>query len=490
MTTATWDLLERRGLDAEDLVMKGWTVDLDRDGGERLSIPFPKDGLIAGHKFRSFDKPRHEQWSAKWEDGPVAYNGDCLQDDALIGQPLIITEGEIDCETALRAGFHRVISAPNGSGGSSTQRTAEETLTATAYNWLRSLMPFLHKDRVHEIILAVDGDDAGAKLMHDLSLHLGRARCKFVTYPKTKRPDLGRDRTKDLNEVLVEYGIKGVVETINRAQWVQVKGVSLMSQLAPLPPQAIYDIGFDLLGQNYRMRMGDFTVVTGVPGYGKTSFVNDLCCRVALTHGLKIAWGSFEQSPQRDHRRNLRGWYLECLPRHQTPEMLEKADRWIDQQHVFIVPDEDEDSDLDWLLDCMETAVLRYGVKVVVIDPWNEVEHVRERGESETEYIGRALRTLKRFAKKFQVHIILVAHPRILQKVNGKYQMPSLYEISGSQNWYNKADIGLIVHREDADSTVIKVQKSRYHDIIGKPGEVKVAYCNDDKRFRELERLA
>ena len=90
----------------------------------------------------------------------------------------------------------------------------------------------------------------------------------------------------------------------------------------------------------------------------------------------------------------------------------------------------------------------------------------------------------------FQVHIILVAHPAKLQKVNGKYLIPSLYEISGSANFYNKADIGIVVHREDADTTTIKVQKSRYHDIIGKPGEVQMEFCMDDRRFRENQRLA
>jgi twinkle protein len=342
-----------------------------------------------------------------------------------------------------------------------------------------------------------------------------RARCKYLTYPKAPREQrerLGRDRCKDLNEVLQFYGAKGVVETINRAQWLQVDGVYRMGDLPPLPAPQVFDIGFRLLSENYRMRLSDFVVITGVPGLGKSTFANDLCCRAALNHGLKIAWASFEQAPQRDHRRALRSWYgvakddrldidpVErtaadlregCPDFRMTREQIEEADAWIDRQMVFIVPGEDDDVTLDWMLDRMEAAVVRYGVQVVVIDPWNEMDHSRNRDETMTEYVGRAIKALKRFAKKFQVHLIVIAHPtKSTKDQDGKYRMPTLYDISDSANWYNKCDLGIIVHRESADDTLIKVQKSRYHDVIGRPGEVRMHYSKDERRFIETERAA
>jgi RecA-family ATPase len=66
---------------------------------------------------------------------------------------------------------------------------------------------------------------------------------------------------------------------------------------------------------------------------------------------------------------------------------------------------------LDWMLDRMEVAVVRHGVQVIVIDPWNEMDHTRARDETMTEYVGRAIKALKRFARKFQVHLIVIAHP-------------------------------------------------------------------------------
>ena len=84
--------------------------------------------------------------------------------------------------------------------------------------------------------LYADGDENGAALLQDLSVLLGRFRCKFLTYPKARNPErCGRPRLKDLNEVLQEYGQKGVVETLTRAQWLKVDGVYRMSELPLLP---------------------------------------------------------------------------------------------------------------------------------------------------------------------------------------------------------------------------------------------------------------
>ena len=486
----------------EQAVLRG--IDsVRRDGTDRLVLPFVRDGRVVRRKYRCFDPADGQpKWTADKGGLRISWNEDCLRDETLLAQPLIITEGELDALAAIQCGYARTISAPDGA----PQKPVEGPEHAKAYSWLADVRPLLAPERVAEVILATDGDEPGAALMHDLSVLLGRFRCKFLAYPKAPvaaQEALGRERCKDLGEVLQFWGQKGVVETINRAQWLQVDGVYRMSELPPLPEQRVYDIGYDRLGDHYRMRLGDFAVITGVPGLGKSTWANDLCCRVALKHGLKIGWASFEQSPQRDHRRALRSWYgiphnplldvdptdrrREGRPVHtMNPEQIAAADAWIDQQHVFIVPSEDDDVTLDWMLDRMEVAVVRHGVQVMVIDPWNEMDHSRSRDETMTEYVGRAIKALKRFAKKFQVHMIVIAHPtKSTKDADGKYRIPTLYDISDSANWYNKCDIGIIVHKDKADETTIKVQKSRYHEIIGVPGEVTMQYSKDERRFVE-----
>lgn len=484
------EILEARGLDVE-LADRLGLQSVDRAGGEVLALPFIRSGKTVRRKYRNFDAGEGQaRWSQDKGGPKVAFNEDCLRDDDLIGQPLIITEGEFDCIAALQAGQLRTISVPDGAPPPG-ERSAEELAGSAKYDWLAEIKPLLHKDRVSEIILATDGDDNGAALLQDLSVLLGRFRCKFVVYPKARK-DRGRERCKDLNEVLEDYGVKGVVETINRAQWLKVDGVYRMSDLPPPAPMVIYEPRGTLFRENFKFRLGDFSVWTGVPGFGKSTFLNDNLCGIAQDSGVVIAWASFEQDPARDHKRNLRTWFCGSAEGGVfDAHNIAAADAWIDRQHVFIVPGEDDDPTLNWLLDKMEVAVVRYGARIIVIDPWNEVEHCREHGESETEYTGRAIRALKRFAKAFGVHIAVVAHPtKSVKDADGNYKMPSLYDISGSANWYNKADLGVIVHREDEDNTLVKVQKSRYHTIIGKPGAVRHHFCQSDQRFRETERAA
>ncbi len=491
MSSEMIDRLSARGLDVELLDRMG----LDgtrRDGGEALIFPFKRDGQVVRRKFRFFDRDEGK-WTAEKGGQRIAFNEDCLRDDKLVSQPLIITEGEFDAISAIQAGYLRTISVPDGAPPPG-ERSLDDLQASAKYEWLKDIRPFLTKERVAEIIVAADGDDNGAALLQDLTVLLGRFRCKFLIYPKAPREHrerLGRQRCKDLNEVLQFYGQAGIVETINRAAWIQVDGVYLMSALPPLPSPQVFSIGYELLGDHYRMRLGDFVVITGVPGLGKSTFANDLCCRVAHNHGLKIAWASFEQAPQRDHRRALRSWFRGMQEFQMDEAQLAAADEWIDRQHVFIVPGEDDDVTLDWMLDRMEVAVVRYGAQVIVIDPWNEMDHTRARDETMTEYVGRAIKALKRFARKFQVHLIVIAHPtKSTKDGDGKYRMPTLYDISDSANWYNKCDLGIIVHREGPDETLIKVQKSRYHEIIGRPGEVRMHYSKDERRFVETERGA
>jgi twinkle protein len=241
--TGIWDALEARGLGVERLAERGWAVETGRDGGEVLSIPFVRSGISAGEKYRRFSG--EPKWMAHWVDGPIAYNEDCLRDPSLFGQPLIVTEGEMDCEAALVAGYAKVISVPNGCGGASGARQEHEIREAKAYQWFAQIEPLVRKHVVPEIILATDGDDAGNQLLHELAVLFGKARCKFLKYPRTRNTALGRERLKDLNEVLVEYGPAGVVETINRAQFMRVEGVFRMSELPPLPPQTVFDGGLN-----------------------------------------------------------------------------------------------------------------------------------------------------------------------------------------------------------------------------------------------------
>lgn len=472
--------LEARGLDVE-LADRLGLASTRRDGTEFLVIPCLRDGRVYRRKYRTLGAEK--RFSQEGE-GPIPWNEDVLKDESLQTQPLIITEGELDAITAIQCGFVRTISVPDGAPAEASDSPFDQK----RYAWVGELQPRLSRALVPEIILATDGDGPGLALMQDLSVMLGRFRCKFLNYPMTR--DRSR-RLKDLNEVLVEYGAKGVVETVSRAQFVQSEGVYRMADLPELPPSVAYAAGYTYLDENYKARLGDLVVVTGIPSHGKSAFVNDYLCRLATKHGFRIAWASFEQETQRDHRRALRTWFCGAPEWKLQQDEVVRADAWIDRHHRFILASEEADITLDWMMERLEQAVVQHDCQIAVIDPWNEMDHMRDRDETETEYVGRAIKRFKRFAKAFQVHLVIVAHPtKIRRDDSGKTPMPSLYDIAGSANWNNKADVGIIVHRENELDTAIKVAKSRYHSQIGVPGTVRMQFGKDDLHYYEQERLA
>jgi len=244
------------------------------------------------------------------------------------------------------------------------------------------------------------------------------------------------------------------------------------------------------IDDHMKLRLGDFSVWTGVPGHGKTTFINDFMNRIIEGYDLKICFASFEQNPQTDHKRALRTWYAGKLVKDMGESELQAADAWIDKRYMFIVPDESETCDLKWLIEQMEIVVLRHGVKIIVIDPWNEMEHIRESGESLTEYTGRAIRHLKAFAKNRGVHVAVVAHPaKMMRDKQGKYPVPTLYDISDSAHWANKADLGVVVHRDMKESRdTVQCVKSRYQNEIGVTGVVDVLFSRNTGRFTAIDR--
>jgi len=131
---------------------------------------------------------------------------------------------------------------------------------------------------------------------------------------------------------------------------------------------------------------------------------------------------------------------------------------------------------------------MRDGIRLLLIDPWNEIEHARGRNESTTEYIARGIRALKRFARLYSVAVIVVAHPTkdIVQK-DGSTRAVSLYDIDGSAAWFNKADHGLVIARDAMrDESTVTVAKVRFEET-GEKGAVRLRYDRFSSRFEMLE---
>lgn len=247
--------------------------------------------------------------------------------------------------------------------------------------------------------------------------------------------------------------------------------------------------GWNELAKLYTVKKGQFTVLTGVPGSGKSAFLDAMLMNLALKYGWKFAVCSVENQPIEQHISVLTELHL-GMPFSAGPTQrmneddLEESLYWLNQHFTFVLPQEDSRT-LEGVISC----VAELEVDGVVVDPWNELEHRRPVSMTETEYVSQALSRMRHHARLFDQHWWLVAHPTKLQKdkATGKYNIPTLYDISGSANFRNKADFGLVAWRDienEAAPTVIFVQKVRFR-WCGQIGSCELYFDKVTGRYSE-----
>jgi twinkle protein len=290
---------------------------------------------------------------------------------------------------------------------------------------------------------------------------------------------------KDFNDVLRHHGAKAVIQTIQRAKPVHVEGLYTIGELPPEPPLQPFSTGFGRLDEFIKPFYPAFMVVTGFAGSGKSSFVNQMVAQMCLNEGMTAAIATFEMRIQPFVTEVLENAYLLRWPK----ATREQARDWVAKTFVFIVPEPNADKDgfdVDWLVERAEAAVIRHNIRILVIDPWNEIEHSIRQRESLTEYTGRAIRRLKGFGRDFETLVCVVAHP-----TKSAAQKPpeevSLYDVSDSAHFANKPDFGIVVARKSGtlyDSEIF-VKKVRYQPLSGKPGSVILTYDQATRTFSQ-----
>jgi twinkle protein len=226
--------------------------------------------------------------------------------------------------------------------------------------------------------------------------------------------------------------------------------------------------GWAELDEIFKIYPGQFVVVTGTAGHGKSTFLLNVVCNLA-DQGVK----SFLYVPENE--RHLRDKLALIWGDRQNWEVFENTQCFV--QSALPQRYDEEPHTLDWVLNRALTAVVEDGVKLILLDPWNEIERAKPRDMLLTDYIGQCLSWIKGFCRTHEVTVILVAHPTKAGISDGK--IPSLADIEGSLNWYNKADNGLIVVREpNKPVTRVISAKVREHGA-GKRG---VCYFNVDEK--------
>jgi twinkle protein len=396
-------------------------------GKEQSVICFPyfRDGKLINVKSRDGAKNFKLVTGAEL----ILYNIDAIKNQ----KECIIVEGEMDALSYITCGITNVVSVPNGAGKN--------------LDYLDSCIEiFDDKDKIY---IATDNDPKGIDLREELVRRFGVEKCLIVNFGDCK----------DANEYLQKYGGMRLSETIKDALEIPVTGIiNLAHKYDEIQNLFLNGLekGMDIEIKNFdnacTWELGRLAVITGIPSHGKSEFLDFLLVRLNVIHGIKVGYFSPENYPVKYHFSKLASKIIgkEFRAGMMPTEEFEQSYEYIKNNFYFIFPEDDMSADN--ILAKAKHLVKKRGIKAFVIDPYNKIEHLMERGESETNYISRFLDKLTMFARTNNVLVFLVAHPRKMGKNgNGQYEVPNLYDINGSANFYNKADYGITVYRTPSD---------------------------------------
>lgn len=334
-----------------------------------------------------------------------------------------VVEGEMDALSLHEAGVYSVCSVPNGASKGNQK-----------LEYLDNCWQYF-KDK-KEIIICTDNDDAGLMLRNELARRFGRYKCKYV--------DFGQ--YKDANEALMAEGTKSLRQFVNDAKSFPLEGVlnidNIWQNVLNYNEKGVvnYSIGLGESDGYFKMAFGEWSVVTGIPNSGKSDIVDQICVNMATKYGFRSAMFSPESFPYEGHIKRIANKLNE---RNCNNDDLNNTKDFI-SEHFHWVKIDLENLTLKGILTAFRELVFQRGINICVIDPWNMLDHSAQKDYA---YIGRLLSEITQFCQQTNVHLLLVAHPRKIESIDGTYKKPTLYDISGSADFFNKTYNGIICYR-------------------------------------------
>jgi twinkle protein len=304
-----------------------------------------------------------------------------------------------------------------------------------------------------------------AQLRDDLAVRLGDEKCRWCDWP-----------------------FEGdVVAALASARPMWTDELATLDDIPDPGPVQTYASGFPLLDQHgFRFELPAFMSIIGPYGSGKSVLLRQLLVQLRRQHGWKCLLTSFEERVKPRYQMDLRRHFLDCRVQDADERERAHADAAIRQSFVFLRRKRNTVLDLERLLDRIEFAVKVYGVKVVAIDPVNEIDHQVPKGESKTDYMGRFIMKLKALADDYGLLMICCAHPPKdgVEKRLQKHGLLTLNDGADTAHWGNKSDIGWCVWRNLDGPTLLHIDKLKCHDTMGKPTLAELFFDKDMGRFR------
>jgi len=395
--------------------------------------------------------------------------------DSIVGyEYCILVEGEMDVLAMHEAGISNVISVPNGA-----------TLNTNNLDYLDACIDYFEDKE--KIILATDSDEAGIALQTELIRRLGSEVCFLATF----------DDCKDANEYLIKHGPEKLVSRITNAKPVPLENVTTFRDIEDEITDFVrngfkpgFQVGLSNFDDIFSTYTGQFITVTGIPSSGKSDFVDRMVVGYNRNYEWKTAFASPENQPTYLHAHKL---MRKCWGGMPTAADI-YSDRWnqiADHCNTNFFHIDMERYTLEAVLKKGAELVKRKGIKCLVIDPFNKVRSNDQSGDVNV-YTLEYLQKIETFAKKYDVLVIVVAHPTKMYKdANGKIEEPTMYNIKGGGEWYDASYHGLLIHRDyEAKTVKAKVLKVKFQNLGENGAEAHFKWQPDSGDYLSIDNPA
>lgn len=395
-----------------------------------------------------------------------------LQHLANPSEPLLITEGEIDCLAAIESGYKNTVSIPFG---------------CSDMSWIDEQWEFL--EQFDSIIVAGDNDVAGRKFNKSVIARLGQWRARAIQYPTSFVKPNGKEVTvSDTNEVMYYYGKEKVLECIMEAINAPIPTVVDFSNVRDYNLDEVGGVTFGIKELDkilMRSFEGSVTTLFAKPASGKTSLVNQLVSET-MNDGKSVFLYSQELSNQLQSnwilyslagRRNINSFISkEGTPYYRVTPCARKAILEYYKKRLYLYKD-GESIDIDDILKTAEMCVRRNGCALVVLD---NLTCISCKGcESDLLRQTEIVRKCVKFALTYNVAVFLVAHSRKTSESLG------MDDASGSMNIANLSHRMLAMERNTEGGVTVRLTKDRY---LGKNGAtVQLGFDYPSRRFFTTE---
>ena len=353
---------------------------------------------------------------------------------------------------------------------------------------------------INRVELTFQDNDAGHSLEEELSRRLGRDRCFRLRWQSHA---VGPGQLPSAYSVYSQYGPDGLKEALVGLSPYPVAGIHELMDVNE-EYEMYFEFGFqpgpkvglpsvDLL---YSVPEGQVTFILGIPGHGKSTLAEDFLLRLSRRYG----WAHGIFSPENQPIARYFATLTEKLVGKPFMSNLSQADddgmsrdeknqakRFLQDHIKLILPDDERGTwSLDSVLERARTLVFRYGIKTVLLDPWNELDHSRPPHMTHEDYLSTQLSKVSRFARACGVHVFIVSHPvKMEHKADNRYPVPTPYMAAGGAMWFNKCDFILVPyrHRNDNDEEIVDLycQKVRQREH----GKVGLAHLRYDVRVNQ-----